>query len=56
MGLIKRQKKKRNRSEWQNMTISELQQRMAHRLARIEVLKFEIEELKRLISMKMKSK
>ena len=49
-------RRKRNKSDWGNMTISELQRRMAHRIARIEVLNMEINELKRLIKQKMKFK
>ena len=40
---------RRSRSEWEKMNAHELTKLMAHRIARIEILKLEIEELQKLI-------
>jgi len=45
---------RRNKSEWDSMSASELTKLMANRYARIEVLKMEIRELQRLIGKKSK--
>ena len=43
---------RRNRSEWESMSASELTSLMAHRIARIEVLKQEIKHLQKKIDKK----
>ena len=43
---------RRNKSEWDNMSAAELIWLMAHRVARIEVLKQEIKHLQRKIDKK----
>ena len=47
-------KGRRNRSEWPDMTATELTRLMANRVARIEILKQEIKQLQRLIERKMR--
>ncbi len=43
---------RRNKSEWEGMSASELTRLMAHRIARIEILKQEIKQLQRMIDKK----
>lgn len=50
MAKIKRGR--RNKAEWENMSAAELTRLMAHRVARIEVLKMEIKELQKMIDKK----
>lgn len=53
--LIDKSKKgRRNKSEWGGMGAAELTRLMAHRIARIEILKMEIKELQKLIDKKMR--
>lgn len=43
---------RRNKSEWENMSAAELTRLMAHRIARIEILKQEIKHLQKKIDKK----
>jgi len=46
-------KGRRNKSEWPNMTATELTRLLANRVARIEILKQEIKQLQKFIDKKM---
>lgn len=56
MGVFSSKEKKgrRNKSEWEDLDYRTLTRLMANRVARIEILKIEIEELKKLIVQKTK--
>ena len=53
--VSKSKRGRRNRSEWKNMTARELTGLMSHRIARIEILKLEIEDLQGLIRKKKRA-
>jgi len=52
MTQIKPKRGRRSKAEWEHMSAAELTRLMAHRVARIEVLKMEIKELQKLIEKK----
>ena len=47
-----KRRSRRGKSEWNNLSVQELSQRIANRYGRIEILKMEIKKLQELIDKK----